>query len=198
MAGALAELTVKLDALVAVVCPATSTVIGPVVAPLGTVAVIDVAVEAVTVAVVPLNFTVGEEKFDPVIVTLDPTAPELGLNPLIVGPVGPPPGELEFRGFGVPVSKSLELLLESVSPAAFLMIAVVLLGAGAAPEPSKIKTPEPAPTKSTTPDAFAALDAAKALVLLTNATLKAVPDIPMVPVASGVGKLAVPPEPAAC
>ena len=84
--GALAELTVKFDALVAVVCPATSTVIGPVVAPVGTVAVIDVAVEAVTVAVVPLNLTVGEAKFDPVIVTLVPTVPELGLNPLIVGP----------------------------------------------------------------------------------------------------------------
>ena len=63
----------------------------PVVAPPGTVAVIDVAVEAVIVAAVPLNLTVGEEKFDPLIVTLVPTAPELGLNPLIVGPVPPPP-----------------------------------------------------------------------------------------------------------
>ena len=59
----------------------------PVVAPLGTVAVIDVAVEAVIVAVVPLNLTVGEEKFDPLIVTLVPAAPELGLNPLITGPL---------------------------------------------------------------------------------------------------------------
>ena len=89
--GALAAVTVKSVALVAVVCPATSTVIFPVVAPLGTVAVIEVAVEAVIVAAVPLNLTEGEEKFDPLIVTLVPTAPELGLNPLIVGPVPPPP-----------------------------------------------------------------------------------------------------------
>jgi hypothetical protein len=47
-------------------------------------------VEAVIVAAVPLNLTVGEEKFDPLIVTLVPAAPELGLNPLIVGPVPPP------------------------------------------------------------------------------------------------------------
>jgi hypothetical protein len=87
--GALAAVTVKSVPLVAVVCPATSTVIFPVVAPLGTVAVIEVAEEAVTVAVVPLNLTVGEEKFDPLIVTLDPTAPELGLKALIVGPVPP-------------------------------------------------------------------------------------------------------------
>jgi hypothetical protein len=66
-------------------------VILPVVAPLGTVAVIDVAVEVVIVATVPLNLTVGEEKFDPEIVTLDPTTPELGLKPLIVGPVPPLP-----------------------------------------------------------------------------------------------------------
>ena len=63
----------------------------PVVAPVGTVAVMDVAEEAVSVAAVPLNFTVGvEPKLDPLIVTLDPTAPELGLKPLIVGPVPPP------------------------------------------------------------------------------------------------------------
>ena len=91
MTGALPELTAKSVALVAVVCPATSTVILPVVAPVGTVAVIDVAEEAVIVAVVPLNLTVGEEKFDPLIVTLVPTAPELGLKPLIVGPVPPLP-----------------------------------------------------------------------------------------------------------
>ena len=50
----------------------------------------DVAEEAVSVAAVPLNFTVGvEPKLDPLIVTLDPTAPELGLKPLIVGVVPP-------------------------------------------------------------------------------------------------------------
>jgi hypothetical protein len=51
--------TVKEAALVAVVAP-TVTLMDPVVAPLGTVAV-NIVVEAVsTVAVVPLNFTVFE------------------------------------------------------------------------------------------------------------------------------------------
>ena len=103
MIGALPELTAKSVALVAVVCPATSTVILPVVAPLGTVAVIEVAVEAVIVAAVPLNLTVGEEKFDPLIVTLVPAAPELGLNPLTVGPVPPPPEEArEILSIAIP------------------------------------------------------------------------------------------------
>jgi hypothetical protein len=90
--GELAELTVKSVALVAVVCPATSTVIFPVVAPAGTVAVIWVpSAFTVAEAAVPLNFTAGvAPNPEPLIVTLDPTAPELGLNPLIVGPVPPP------------------------------------------------------------------------------------------------------------
>jgi hypothetical protein len=86
-------------------------VILPLAAPLGTVAVIDVAVEAVIVAAVPLNLTVGEEKFDPLIVTLDPTAPELGLNPLIVGPVPPPPAD----AMNLMLSRRL-LPLEVVAP----------------------------------------------------------------------------------
>ena len=88
-----AVLTVKSAALVAVVCPANSTVILPLVAPAGTEAVICVP-PALTeeAAVVPLNFTTGDApKLEPLIVTLVPTAPELGLNPLIVGPVPPPP-----------------------------------------------------------------------------------------------------------
>jgi hypothetical protein len=73
--------------------------------------VIDVAVEAVIVAAVPLNLTVGEEKFDPLIVTLDPTAPELGLNPLTVGPVPPPPAD----AMNLMLSRRL-LPLEVVAP----------------------------------------------------------------------------------
>ena len=102
-AAAPASVTVKSVALVAVVCPATSTVILPVVAPLGTVAVIEVAVETVIVPAVPLNLTVGEEKFDPLIVTLVPTAPELGLNPLIVGTVPP----LSAEAINLKLSKRL-------------------------------------------------------------------------------------------
>jgi hypothetical protein len=45
------------------------------------------------VAGIPLNFTVGASpKLDPLIVTGVPTTPELGINPLIVGP-DPPPDE---------------------------------------------------------------------------------------------------------
>jgi hypothetical protein len=61
----------------------------PVVAPLGTVVFIDVALQLVTVAVVPLNFTVPvpcvEPKFVPVIVTAAPTAPELGDKLVMLG-----------------------------------------------------------------------------------------------------------------
>ena len=66
----------KSAALVAVL-PATVTVIFPVVAPAGTVVVIDVAVLPVTTAVVPLKATVLFEgvvsKFVPVMVTVVPT-----------------------------------------------------------------------------------------------------------------------------
>jgi hypothetical protein len=87
-AGVPAAVTVKFVALVAAVCPDTSTVILPLVAPTGTVAVICVP-PALTeeVAVVPLNFTTGDApKLEPLIVTLDSTTPELGAKLLIVGP----------------------------------------------------------------------------------------------------------------
>jgi hypothetical protein len=48
----------------------------PVVAPTGTVVVIEAAFEEETVAITPLNFTIGLlSKSVPVIVTLAPTAP---------------------------------------------------------------------------------------------------------------------------
>jgi hypothetical protein len=62
------------------------TVRGPVVAPDGTVVVIDVADTTVNVAVTPLNFTlVTPVKFDPVIVTAVPTGPMVGENEVITG-----------------------------------------------------------------------------------------------------------------
>lgn len=80
--------TLKLEALVRVM-PLTVTVIGPVVAPTGTVVVIVVDVEFETIAVVPLNFTTLFAsvvlKFVPVIVTVAPGAPVDGLNPDKVG-----------------------------------------------------------------------------------------------------------------
>jgi hypothetical protein len=77
------------NALPALVAPATVTVTFPVVAPAGTVAVMDVVVAAVTVAVVPLNLTVSDgivlEKFVPVMVIEAPTAPEVGDRLVMVG-----------------------------------------------------------------------------------------------------------------
>jgi hypothetical protein len=62
--------------------PLAKTTTLPVVAPVGTVTLIEVALQLVTVAVVPLNFTVPvpcvEPKFVPVTVTAAPTAPDVG------------------------------------------------------------------------------------------------------------------------
>ena len=81
-------ITVKFEALVAV-CPYTVTVIVPVVAPEGTEVVILVTLLAVTVAVVPLNFTVllagVASKFVPDIITVVPTPPDAGVNEVMVG-----------------------------------------------------------------------------------------------------------------
>ena len=62
------------------------TRIGPVVAPTGTTAVTDVAEFTVTfTADVALNTTVAPQRFVPVIVTLVPTGPLVGVNDVIVG-----------------------------------------------------------------------------------------------------------------
>ena len=70
--------------------PLAFTTTLPVVAPVGTVATIDVALQLViVVAVVPLNFTVlvpwVEPKFVPVIVTEAPTAPVVGDRLVMLG-----------------------------------------------------------------------------------------------------------------
>ena len=70
--------------------PATLTTTFPVVAPVGTVATIDVALQLpMVVTVVPLNFTVlvpwVEPKFVPVIVTEAPIAPDVGDRLVILG-----------------------------------------------------------------------------------------------------------------
>jgi hypothetical protein len=87
-------LTVKFAAL-AIVPPGVVTEIFPVVAPVGTVAVICVAEFTVNdVALVVLNFTtlvvklaplIVPLKFVPVILTDVPTGPKVGVNELIVG-----------------------------------------------------------------------------------------------------------------
>src|SRR2546427_92717 len=77
--------TVKLLALVAVP-PEVVTLIGPVVAPLGTVAEIEVAEFTVKLALTPLKVTVvAPVKLVPVIVTLVPTGPLVGGMLVIVG-----------------------------------------------------------------------------------------------------------------
>jgi hypothetical protein len=78
-------LTVKLVVLVAEPS-AVVTLMGPVVAPAGTVAVILVALTTLNVAAVPLKVTaVAPVKFVPVIVTVVPTGPKVGVNEAIVG-----------------------------------------------------------------------------------------------------------------
>src|SRR3989442_1129807 len=77
--------TVKLLALVAVPL-GVLTLIGPLLAPLGTVAVIWVLVFTVKLATVPLKVTlVAPPRLLPLIVTEVPTGPLLGLKELIVG-----------------------------------------------------------------------------------------------------------------
>ena len=93
--------TVKIAALVAVP-PGVVTEIVPVVAPVGTVAVTEVAVLVENVAAKPLNLTaVTPVRLVPVMVTLCPTCPVVGENDVIVGTpatvkakalvAGPPP-----------------------------------------------------------------------------------------------------------
>jgi hypothetical protein len=69
----------------------TVTVIGPVVAPTGTVVVMLVVVLEIIVAVVPLNLTMlfagATPKLVPVIVTEVPKIPTFGVNPVIIGGV---------------------------------------------------------------------------------------------------------------
>ena len=78
------------NALPLLATPLTVTTTLPVVAPVGTTATMEVAVQLViVVAVVPLNFAVlvpcGEPKLVPVIVTDAPTAPEVGDNVVMLG-----------------------------------------------------------------------------------------------------------------
>src|SRR2546422_2412708 len=77
--------TVKLLALLAVP-PGLVTLIGPVVAPVGTVAAIVVAEPTVKPALAPLNSTaVAPVKLVPLMVTLVPTGPLVGVKLEIVG-----------------------------------------------------------------------------------------------------------------
>ena len=104
-----------------------------------------------------------------------------------------------FRGFGAPVEKSALLLSVSVHPFPARNAAVVLVRVGVGPAPSNASAPDPKPTKSLMAADVQLFDAphVNAVVFVTRATFPDVAAIGMFPVASGVGKLEVPPEPAA-
>jgi hypothetical protein len=66
-----------------------TTVIGPVVAPSGTVATICLCTLKVTVALVPLKFTeVASARFEPLMVTIVPAVPNFGEKSVICGGAG--------------------------------------------------------------------------------------------------------------
>jgi hypothetical protein len=84
---------------------AVVTLIGPVVAPVGTVVTICVAVFVVIDAVVPLNFTeVAPVRFVPVMVTEVPTGPVVGVNDVMVGLAQLPPTVKLVLSFEVPLA----------------------------------------------------------------------------------------------
>jgi hypothetical protein len=109
--------TVNEAALVAVP-PGVVTLILPVVAPLGTVAVMDVADAMPNEQVVPFSLTaVAPVKFVPVIVTFVPTGPLAGVKDVIVGA-------------GVVTVNDAELV--AVPPGAVMLIVPVVAPAGTA------------------------------------------------------------------
>ena len=103
--------------------------------------------------------------------------------------------------YSFPANSSLPpVLIEAVFELAFALrsIEFVLDGAVAGPVPLKPLAVVPNPTKSITEVLAEGLVPVSAMVELQRATLPAVALMAIVPVASGVGKLAVPPVPAAC
>jgi hypothetical protein len=99
MVGVPGAITVKSVALVAVSAP-TSTVILPVVAPLGTKTVICVPAPFTTgdAAAMPLNLTPGvAPKLLPLIVTVSPEEPDEGEKEVIAGAVGLPADAINLK-----------------------------------------------------------------------------------------------------
>jgi hypothetical protein len=119
-----AATTVKSVALVAVPMVFV-TLILPVVAPVGTVAVIDVAEFNVNaVAVVVLNLTaVVQPKFVPVMVTLVPIGPAAGVKEVMVGVAAAPTTKTEALGVSVPGVSTV--ILPVVAPAGTSAVTLV-------------------------------------------------------------------------
>ena len=128
------------------------------------------------------------------VVPLSPSAPLT--SEMLMYSVPPPLQMLGMlallRGAGAPVAKSAALSLVSVQPSPARRIAVLLLVAGAGALPSK-KFALPNPTRSRMSACCAGLQALlpplqpRVVVVLASTTLPAVPDMLIVPLASGVG-----------
>src|SRR5215472_17166866 len=88
--------TITVNATGLLARPPTVTTTLPLVAPVGTGTTMLVALQLVGVAATPLNETVlvpcDAPKFDPVMVTVAPTCPEVGLRLAMLGTVPPVPG----------------------------------------------------------------------------------------------------------
>src|SRR2546422_9696438 len=104
---------------------------------------------------------------------------------------------VQLRGLGAPVAKSAALSFVSVAPPLARRSDVVFDGAGAGPEPSYPVAVVPYPTKSTTVAPPTGLEPERSVVVEVRATLPAVAAMPIVPVASGGGRLWGAPVPAA-
>ena len=115
--------------------PPTVTTTLPVVAPAGTGATIDVALQLVGVAAVPLNVTVlvpwVEPKFVPVMVTDVPTAPELG-DKLLMLTVGRTVKLTPLLGFPLTVTTTFPLVAP-VGTGATIEVALQLAGVAVVP-----------------------------------------------------------------
>jgi hypothetical protein len=116
-----AGITVKVTPLLGT--PPTVTTTGPVVAPAGTGTMMLVGLQFETVvAGVPLNVTVldptDEPKLVPVMVTDVPTAPDVGLKFVMVGPAPPPPpAALKDANTAPQTSAALSDALADATPA---------------------------------------------------------------------------------
>jgi len=98
------------------VFPSTVIEIFPVVALAGTTTVIDAPVTFATTEVIPLNFTMFTSpvalKLEPIIVTLEPTIPDMGEKLLTVGP---PEVSTGCGGFGIEAFRSEQEKIVSFS-----------------------------------------------------------------------------------
>jgi hypothetical protein len=103
-----------------------------------------------------------------------------------------------LRGFGAEIRESAALSFVSMHPPDCLNSAVVLPGAGAGPTPSKQKLSVAAVPPYPTRSMMLILEGhapESAVAPKTSATFPVVAAIAIVPLASGVGKLVVPPLP---